>query len=68
MLPHADLPDAGTYHLVGLADRRLAVLLHVHPDLGACVTVDLDVVAVDSLLASSLPKLSSDLAATSRGY
>lgn len=68
MLPHADLPDAGTYHLVGLADRRLAVLLHVHPDLGACVTVDLDVVAVDSLLASSLPQLSSDLAATSRGY
>ena len=68
MLPHADLPAAGTYHLVGLADRRLAVLLHVHPDLGACLTVDLDVVAVDSLLASSLPKLSSDLAATSRGY
>lgn len=68
MLPHADLPDAGTYHLVGLEDRRLAVLLHVHPDLGACVTVDLDVVAVDSLLASSLPQLSRDLAATSKGY
>jgi hypothetical protein len=68
MLPHADLPDAGTYHLVGLADRRLAVLVHVHPDLGACITVDLDLVAVDNLLSSVLPRLSSDLAATSRGY
>jgi hypothetical protein len=67
-LPHADLPDAGSYHLVGLADRRLAVLLHVHPDLGACITVDLDVVAVDELLATAVPQLSSALAATSTEY
>ena len=67
-LPHADLPDAGSYQLVGLADRRLAVLLHVHPDLGACVTVDLDVVAVDALLATVVPQLSEALAATSTEY
>ncbi len=67
-LPHADLPDAGSYHLVGLADRRLAVLLHVHPDLGACVTVDLDVVTVATLLSTAVPQLSSTLAATSTEY
>ena len=67
-LPYADLPDAGSYHLVGLADRRLAVLLHVHPDLGACITVDLDVVAVDVLLGTAVPQLSGALAATSTEY
>lgn len=67
-LPHADLPDPGSYHLVGLADRRLALLLHVHPDLGACVTVDLEVVAVDRLLSQTLPRLIDALAATSRVY
>jgi hypothetical protein len=39
----------------------------VHPDLGACITVDLDVVTVDSVL-SSLPYLRGELAATSREY
>jgi hypothetical protein len=67
-LPHADLPDSGSYHLVGLAGRRLAILLHVHPDLGACVTVDLELVAVDTLLATAVPQLSGALAATSREY
>ncbi len=67
-LPHADLPDAGSYHLVGLADRRLAVLLHVQPDLGACVTVDLQVVSVDALLTATLPRLGDALAATSTEY
>jgi hypothetical protein len=67
-LPHADLPAAGSYHLVGLEDRRLAVLLHADPDLGACLTVDLDVVAVDSLLATAVPQLRGALAATSREY
>ncbi|HEY5483688.1 MAG TPA: hypothetical protein VIK31_07745 [Propionibacteriaceae bacterium] len=67
-LPYADLPDAVSYHLVGLADRRLAVLLHANPDLGACVTVDLDRVAVNALLATAVPQLSHALAATSREY
>ena len=67
-LPHADLPDAGSYHVVGLADHHLAVLLHVHPDLGACVTVDLQIVAVDPLLSATVPGLSYALAATSKEY
>lgn len=67
-LPHADLPDADGYHVVGLAGGHLAVLLHVHPDLGACVTVDLQVVALDPLLSATVPRLSSALAATSREY
>jgi hypothetical protein len=40
----------------------------VHPDLGACVTVDLELVAVDTLLATAVPQLSGALAATSREY
>jgi hypothetical protein len=67
-LPHADLPAAGSYHLVGLEDRRLAVLVHADPDLGACLMVDLDVVAVDTLLATAVPQLRGALAATSREY
>ena len=67
-LPHADLPAAGSYHLVGLEDRRLAVLLYANPDVGACLTVDLDVVAVDTLLATAIPQLRGALAATSREY
>jgi hypothetical protein len=67
-LHHADLPDAGSYHLVGLADDRLAVLVHAHPDLGACVTVDLHVVAVHSLMATVVPQLIAALSATSREY
>ena len=31
MLPYAGLPELGAYHLVGLADRRLAVLVHAGP-------------------------------------
>lgn len=67
-LPHADLPDAASYHLVGLADRRLAVLLHTNRDLGACITVDLDLVVVDALLTIAVPQLGDALAATSREY
>lgn len=67
-LPHADLPDAASYHLVGLADRRLAVLLHTNRDLGACLTVDLDLVVVDALLTTAVPQLNDALAATSREY
>lgn len=67
-LPHADLPDAASYHLVGLADGRLAVLLHTNRDLGACITVDLDLVAVDALLTTAVPQLNDALAATSREY
>jgi hypothetical protein len=67
-LPHADLPDATSYSLVGLADRRLAVLLHTNRDLGACITVDLDLVAVDILLTTAVPQLNDALAATSREY
>ncbi len=65
-LPHADLPDRGPYHLVGLADRRLAVLVHADPDLGACVTVALDAVSVNDLLASTIPALHASLAAASQ--
>lgn len=65
-LPHADLPDRGSYHLVGLADRRLAVLVHAGPDLGACVTVALDTVSVNDLLASTIPALHASLAAASQ--
>lgn len=65
-LPYADLPELGPYHLVGLADRRLAVLVHASPDLGACVTVELDVVAVDVLLGSTIPTLHESLAAASQ--
>ena len=67
-LPHADLPDAASYYLVGLADRRLAVLLHTNRDLGACITVDLDLVVVDALLTTAVPQLNAALAATSREY
>jgi hypothetical protein len=67
-LPHADLPDAASYHLVGLADRRLAVLLHTTRDLGACITVDLDLVVVDALLTTAVPQLNAALAATIREY
>ena len=67
-LPHADLPNAASYHLVGLADRRLAVLLHTNRDLGACITVDLDLVVVDALLTTAVPQLGDALAATSREY
>ena len=67
-LPYADLPEAGPYQLVGLADRRLAVLLHANPDLGACVTVDLDRVCVNALLATAVPQLSEALAAASKEY
>jgi hypothetical protein len=67
-LPHADLPDSGAYHLVGLADGRLAILLHVHADLGACLTVDLDLVDIDSLLAAAVPQLSSALAMSVKEY
>jgi hypothetical protein len=67
-LPHADLPDAASYHLVGLADRRLAVLLHTNRDLGACITVDLDLVLIDALLSTAVPQLNDALAATSREY
>jgi len=67
-LTHADLPSAGSYHLVGLADRRLAVLLIGHPDLGACLTVALDEVDVEELLGSTVPELGEALAATSREY
>jgi hypothetical protein len=62
------LPAAGPYHLVGLEDGRLAVLLHADPDLGACLTVDLDVVALDTLLATAVPSLRGALASTSRAY
>jgi hypothetical protein len=67
-LPYADLPNAASYHLVGLADRRLAVLLHTNRDLGACITVDLDLVVVDALLTTAVPQLGDALAATSREY
>jgi hypothetical protein len=68
MLPHADLPELGSYHLVGLADRRLAVLVHVGADLGACVTVDLAIVSVNDLMATAIPRLHDSLAAASREY
>lgn len=68
MLPHADLPELGSYHLVGLADRRLAVLVHVGADLGACVTVDLAMVSVNDLMATAIPRLHDSLAAASREY
>jgi hypothetical protein len=68
MLPYADLPALGSYHLIGLADRRLAVLVHAGADLGACVTVDLAVVSVNDLMTTAIPQLHESLAAASREY
>jgi hypothetical protein len=67
-LPYADLPDLGAYHLVGLADRRLAVLVHAGADLGACVTVDLATVSVNDLMATTIPQLHESLVAASREF
>jgi hypothetical protein len=68
MLPHADLPELGSYHLVGLADGRLAVLVHAGADLGACVTVDLASVSVNDLMTVAIPQLHESLSAASREY
>lgn len=68
MLPYADMPELGSYHLVGLADRRLAVLVHASADLGACVTVDLATVSVNDLMATAIPQLHESLAAASKDY
>lgn len=68
MLPYADLPELGSYHLVGLADRRLAVLVHAGADLGACVTVDLTVVSVNDMMTIAIPQLHESLVAASREY
>jgi hypothetical protein len=68
MLPYADLPELGSYHLVGLADRRLAVLVHAGADLGACVTVDLTAVSVNDVMTIAIPRLHESLVAASREY
>ena len=66
-LRHADLPGLGGYYLVKLTGGRIAVVVHAHPDLGACLTFDLDQVPLGEVLQRTIPSVRQAVASAAQG-
>lgn len=64
-LPEAGLRGPGSQHLVGLRGGRIAILLHGSTALGACLTVHRQLIDLDDVLDSSVPRLRSALVSAS---
>ncbi|MDO5286140.1 MAG: hypothetical protein Q4G45_04885 [Actinomycetia bacterium] len=66
-LRHADLPRLGGYYLVRLTGGRIAVVVNAHPDLGACLTLDLEQVQLGEVLKHTIPSVRRAVASAAVG-